>query len=73
MEQVYDMLKGFGAASPLLLFLWLDRKEKRDDIVALRTEIAQLNNEVRVMLRDAIKADITSTLVLEKIADKVGI
>jgi hypothetical protein len=72
MDQMIEMLKGFGAASPLLAFLWFDRKEKREDIASLRAENARMQGEVMTMLKESIKADITNTLVLEKIADKVG-
>lgn len=67
-----DALKGLGAAAAPVLILWWRGKEMREDLVALRAENAALKERLLKLLADSIRADLTNTLVLEKIADKVG-
>ena len=65
MNDLAELAKGFGSAAPviglLLYFLYDERKERRE-----------LQKENTEMFRGKLASDTAMTVVLEKIADKVG-
>ena len=77
MEQLFvEALKALGASAVPVIILWWRGKEMREDykeqLGALRAENAELKRQLLDLLKDSIKSDLTNSIVLEKIADKVG-
>lgn len=74
MEQfLIDAFKSLGPAALPVGLLWWGRKEMREDLLALRAKNDALQQQIIDLTKESIKADLTNTLVLEKIADKVGV
>ena len=77
MEQLFvEALKMLGPSALPVVILWWRGKEMREDyreqIAALRAENAEFRKQLLDLMKDSIKSEFATSVVLEKIADKVG-
>ena len=71
-DQLVALLGPYGLAAPLIVFMYLSRRECREDLKEERDAHKATRAELTQIAKDSIKSELTTTLILEKIADKVG-